>query len=150
MKAVNEVGNRYGRLVVIERAGSTPKGYVTWLCKCDCGNEKVVRGDCLRHGQTKSCGCYRKELFSLVAHRRNNRKFIDETGNRYGRLLVVRRGGSSSTGAKWVCKCDCGNYIEVRGMSLRRGNTTSCGCYRRERQALAHGWIERLEEDKDG
>jgi hypothetical protein len=34
-------------------------------------------------------------------------------------------------------------------MSLRRGNTISCGCYKRERQALAHGWIERLEEGKD-
>ena len=60
-------------------------------------------------------------------------KLIDETGNRYGKLTVLKRDGSSKEKkAKWLCKCDCGNYTSVVGKSLRNGNTKSCGCHRRE------------------
>lgn len=140
MKYKDEVGKKYGRLTVIERAGSNASGYALWKCKCDCGNECIARGDCLRSGQTKSCGCLRKEAINIVAHHGYRRTHIDETGNRYGRLTVIRRGGTSAQGTKWVCKCDCGNYAEVRGAALRRGLTRSCGCYRRERLAKSHGW----------
>jgi len=59
-RAINETGNRYGRLVVLEYAGKRNRS-ATWLCRCDCGTEKVVLGDYLRRGNTKSCGCLRKE-----------------------------------------------------------------------------------------
>jgi len=50
-------------------------------------------------------------------------------GRRFGRLLVVARGGSRPTmGARWVCQCDCGNRCEPDGANLRRGRTMSCGC----------------------
>jgi len=55
----NEIGNRYGKLVVVERAPKPegrPKG-AYWLCKCDCGNSKIVRGADLRSGDVNSCGC---------------------------------------------------------------------------------------------
>lgn len=53
-------GQRFGRLTVIEYAGS--KNYKTlWLCKCDCGKEKVVKGQDLKRGSTRSCGCLRDE-----------------------------------------------------------------------------------------
>lgn len=58
----NLVGQRFGRLVVIERAGSNKSGSVLWNCKCDCGNEHVVASGKLVQGKTKSCGCFRKEL----------------------------------------------------------------------------------------
>jgi len=55
---INEIGNRYGRLVVLERKGSNIKsGLAMWKCLCDCGNEITVRGSSLRCGATKSCGC---------------------------------------------------------------------------------------------
>lgn len=60
-KAIDETGNRYGRLVVIERAGSVPNGPARWLCKCDCGKEATVKGSDLRRGSTRSCGCLREE-----------------------------------------------------------------------------------------
>lgn len=47
--------SRYGRLTVISNA----KG--GWLCRCDCGNEKVVRTQCLKVGTAKSCGCLKAE-----------------------------------------------------------------------------------------
>lgn len=53
---------------------------------------------------------------------------IDETGNRYGRLVVLYRTQSNSNNTKWMCKCDCGNSVEVFINSLRTGRTRSCKC----------------------
>jgi len=57
---------------------------------------------------------------------------IDEIGNRYGRLRVIRRVPNDKKRAKWECICDCGKTISVIGDSLRTGNTKSCGCLHRE------------------
>ena len=56
----------------------------------------------------------------------------DLTGQRFGRLLVIRHEGSTNTEAIWRCLCDCGKQVIVRGSSLRRGHTKSCGCLRDE------------------
>lgn len=55
--AKSEKGNRYGRLVVLERAGSDRHYRAQWLCLCDCGDTKVILGQSLRRGLTRSCGC---------------------------------------------------------------------------------------------
>ena len=57
-------------------------------------------------------------------------RIIDMTGQRFGRLTVVSRVKSHNSNAKWLCKCDCGNYTEVLGTTLRRGESNSCGCLR--------------------
>lgn len=61
----------------------------------------------------------------------------DLTGMKFGRLTVlmygdpaIRKDGRRDT--TFVCKCDCGNIIVVRGASLKNGNTSSCGCKRIE------------------
>ena len=54
----HEIGTRFGRLVVL--GPGKEKRYL--LCRCDCGTEKEIREDHLRHGATKSCGCYRREF----------------------------------------------------------------------------------------
>lgn len=57
---------------------------------------------------------------------------IDMTGQRYGRLTVLARAGTNSTGAQWLVKCDCGTIKKVTGRFMRRGLTKSCGCLRKE------------------
>lgn len=65
---------------------------------------------------------------------------IDETGNRYGRLTVIELYDPAKHGpyarrsetALWYCRCDCGEHVLVRGDSLRRNATRSCGCLRRD------------------
>lgn len=53
---------------------------------------------------------------------------IEELGNRYGRLTVIKYEGICQSGhAMWKCLCDCGNEVVIRGDSLRR-STKSCGC----------------------
>ena len=54
-------GRRFGRLLVVEREGSTARGMAKWRCRCDCGSEAVVIGVNLRTGNTTSCGCIHRE-----------------------------------------------------------------------------------------
>lgn len=63
-------------------------------------------------------------------------KFIDETNNQYGRLLVLERAKNEKLNKwQWKCQCQCENktIVYADGADLRRGHTTSCGCLRRER-----------------
>ena len=75
-------GKRFDRLVVLSRV-SNISGRTAWLCKCDCGSEKVVTGISLTSGRTKSCGCLRSEITS-------KRRFKDLTGERFGSLVVIK------------------------------------------------------------
>ena len=66
-------------------------------------------------------------------------KKIDLTGQPFGRLVVIREAGRDKHGnVLWLCRCECGNVVIVRGDSLRNEHTTSCGCYNRERVVEAH------------
>jgi len=63
----------------------------------------------------------------------------DISGQRFGRLVVLRRNGRASHGAAaWLCRCDCGREVTVSAPSLRQGDTKSCGCYHSERVIESH------------
>lgn len=64
-------------------------------------------------------------------------------GVRFGRLTVVSSGGKIGNQRAWICKCECGNTTRpIRGASLRRGDTQSCGCLRKERFSnYKHGGV---------
>lgn len=51
---------KFGMLTVIKEDGHGNGWKLYWLCKCECGQEKRVRGTDLRNGNTKSCGCQQK------------------------------------------------------------------------------------------
>lgn len=53
------------------------------------------------------------------------------TGKRFGRLTAVEYIGQS----KWRCRCDCGNFTEVKTCNLNNGHTQSCGCISKEKAA---------------
>jgi len=54
------------------------------------------------------------------------------TGERFGRLMVVERLPSNTSGSLWRCICDCGAPSFVRGCNLKSGKTKSCGCLNKE------------------
>lgn len=60
MAAIDRLGQRYGMLVVLSRAGSNHRRSARWLCQCDCGRQKVVGGGSLARGHVRSCGCLAK------------------------------------------------------------------------------------------
>lgn len=55
------IGQRFGRWLVVGRAGSSKTRHALWQCKCDCGKETVVLGTNLKSGKSVSCGCWRVE-----------------------------------------------------------------------------------------
>ena len=66
-KMIDLTGQTFGRLTVRERAENTKDGKASWKCICECGNEITVIGKDLRSGNTKSCGCYSREVASMKA-----------------------------------------------------------------------------------
>jgi len=62
-------------------------------------------------------------------------KAIDLTGQRFGKLTVLKRDYEHQKGrtAYWLCQCDCGKQKVIDGANLRRGQTKSCGCINIER-----------------
>lgn len=60
-KALDLVGQKFDRLTVISRTDKNLQGNYSWLCRCNCGKEKIVSGSNLMTGHTKSCGCFAKE-----------------------------------------------------------------------------------------
>jgi hypothetical protein len=120
VKAIDHAGKRFGRWTVLSRAEGKP---AKWLCRCDCGVEKVTQVANVISGRSKSCGCLHKENL-------RQRYFVDITGQRFGLLIAQSHNGTVSPthGAVWLCKCDCGQETCVRGNYLRSGHTRSCGC----------------------
>lgn len=122
------VGEKFGRLVILEHAGYNCRGHNTrWLCRCDCKNKVIVDQGKLTSGHTKSCGCLIKEINSRV-HRRNL------LGQTFGRLTVIELAGKNKFGnLLWKCRCSCGKLTTIAGGCLTRKTTTSCGCYKFDR-----------------
>lgn len=117
-------GQVFERLTVINRAPNR-NNKVFWHCRCECGNEIDARGDQLKNGRTKSCGCYSKER--IAAQGKLN--FKDLTNQKFGKLTALYpTKNKTETKYYWICQCECGNIIRVLGTSLTAGNTRSCGC----------------------
>ncbi len=68
-------------------------------------------------------------------------KFVDRTGQRFGRLLVVEEAGRNNLKkVLWKCVCDCGNTVLRVSGDLATGNSVSCGCYLKEKITKHGGW----------
>lgn len=57
----NLIGRQFTRLLVIQFSGKNSHRQTMWLCRCQCGNEVIIRGDGLKSGHTRSCGCLQKD-----------------------------------------------------------------------------------------
>ena len=91
-------GQRYGQLTVLRPAESIGDK-TTWLCRCDCGNEVVVKTRYLRSGHVKSCGCKRAE--GIGSHL----NYIDGTCVEMLRAKTVRSNNTSGVpGVDWQKK----------------------------------------------
>lgn len=71
-RVIDLTGQRFGRLMVVERATATTKSTnARWRCLCDCGNEVTVLGTTLRRGESQSCGCLSLEQKKARATKHN-------------------------------------------------------------------------------
>lgn len=106
------VGQRFGRLTVLERLGANARKEVMWRCQCDCGNIVDVPTANLRSKRTVSCGCNRVEKSSanFTAHPREETLGL-ENGSNFSRLRAEKPQRNNTTGYRGVSQLKSGNYV---------------------------------------
>lgn len=130
-RRIDLTGQTFGRLTVLGFAYRNERGVNFWHCLCRCGNMTTIRGDALRQGSTRSCGCLAHEVRvgrGKESAGRVSSRFVDMAGQVFGRLTVlepVRQAGKPLT---WHCRCECGKETFVPTAKLKSGHTRSCGC----------------------
>lgn len=92
------------------------EGSQKWLCRCSCGVERIVDGRTLRNGLSTNCGHERNELTYNI------------TGGHFGEWEVLEYIGNQ----QYLCRCSCGTIKVHNSRVLRRGQSHSCGCKKRE------------------
>ena len=117
-------GQKFNRLLVIERGDNSKSGKSRFWCLCDCGNTILILKDSIVRGHTRSCGCLSIED--------KKSRYLDLTGEVYGRLTVIERSGYVGDRIQWRAICTCGNEAMTTTESLRSGKTQSCGCLQKE------------------
>lgn len=116
-RKINIEGNTFGLLTAVNREFKDKYSRWHWMCKCHCGNEKIISQNNLRSGNSYSCGC----------EKNIKRVIVDLTGKKFDRLTVIDRDFSKNK-TFWNCVCDCGNICSVFHGHLQTGHTRSCGC----------------------
>ena len=88
-------GERFGLLTAVKRIYAPKDKYSSymgsyWLCKCDCGNEKVVKRQCLQRGYTQSCGCLRRKKHKKGVGKISNEAIVIERAHGDGYIATVK------------------------------------------------------------
>lgn len=115
-------GQKFGKLTVVRFAEKRGKAAV-WECQCDCGNTVMAYGTNLTSGQATQC-----------ADCRHAAQIIDLTGQRFGKLTVVRMAERRGGRVYWLCRCDCGNETIAAAGNLRSGSVRQCHDCRMKQQ----------------
>ena len=124
-------GQKFGRLLVIEYAYSK-KGRRCWRCRCDCGKFVDVDTHSLTTGNTKSCGCLKRETvrnFNIKTKSKIDQDNI--IGQTFDFLEVIEKDEikSSKGNTYYICKCsNCGNIKSIRYSDIISERVHACGC----------------------
>jgi hypothetical protein len=98
-------GEKFGKLTVLERAGSK-HGHMIWLCRCECGNTtKVYRGE-LTKGKTKSCGCAQGKKPQSEYGRRKGTRLYETWCSMKSRCHNRNEPAFKNYGARGIFVCD--------------------------------------------
>lgn len=123
---IDMVGKKFGKLLVVERAGRTINDNANWLCKCDCGKDKVANGTSLRRGDTVSCGCSNKEQMSNAKKVLTIDKSIDGV---MVPLLTKKVRSDSGSGHKGIYRRERNGKVTYEPRITIKGKVTYLGVY---------------------
>ena len=101
-KRIDITGKRFSYLVVQEYVGVDKRSNPLWLCKCDCGNTKIVRGSKLKEGEIKSCGC----MHHKHGHGLTNTRLYPIWRTMKARCIDSNSQKYPSYGARGITVCD--------------------------------------------
>lgn len=101
-------GQRFGRLVAIEHVGFASNRVTLWRCKCDCGNETIVRQGNLNSGTTRSCGCLDidRTKEANTTHGQSHTRIFNIWSKIKERCYNPKRPAYKNYGGKGVVMCD--------------------------------------------
>lgn len=129
--ALDLSGQRFGKLVALERVSSEKQGTI-WRCDCDCGKTHDVLIGGLRSGRVISCGCSRRQS-AIDLHKANR---VDLSGTSQGLLRYVAEAGYPNNRRMIECQCACGNNKYVTDAAkYMSGHRKDCGCLSRKYRA---------------
>lgn len=114
-RVLDRAGQRFGRLVVLSEAGRDKQGRATWLCRCDCGTEKVIPSRHLGSGSVVSCGCYNRET-AAESGRKSAYKISGCLSPRWKSSVSYsaahQRVRAARGSAQNYCCADCGDWAK--------------------------------------
>lgn len=112
-------GQKFGLLTVIKKVKNNKYGQPQWLCKCDCGNEKIILGSSLKSGNTKSCGCKQR----LKGSKNHNWKPKVITKCAYCGKEKERQESHVNTSKYHFCNLKCyGKWLKKSGARVGENN----------------------------
>jgi len=116
-KTLDLTGVKFGKLIAISSLEKRDKdNRMLWVCKCDCGNTKIVKSNPFSQGLIRSCG---------KSECRPN--FVDFVGKKYGKLIVESFYGVNKRGSRyWNCKCNCEKKCIVSSYKLKKVKNIGC------------------------
>ena len=100
-------GKRFGRLTVLEKSESEKRG-TYWLCKCDCGRTKIIKGNSLVDGKTISCGCLSREkiIKNNTKHGMHKTRIYHIWSDMKSRCLSEKDNAYCYYGGRGITVCD--------------------------------------------
>lgn len=131
-----KIGDKYGSLIITKKTSKKLRRITVYEFYCEaCNSYCEMSREAITKG-SQTCGCS---------------KYVDLRGMIFGKLTVLKRSeNKQQRNFKWVCKCECGNIVEVAGGKLTSGGTRSCGCLFKERMSGENNpnWNPNLTEDE--
>ena len=142
-KRIDQTGHRYGKLLVIRKATKQERqaagiytGGTCWVCKCDCGNIRLVLGTRLRNDHVTMCEECQKKILKPYHPLQN---LIGKKFNHWTVIGYAKERSEHERRGYWLCQCDCEDKTiqTVRGDQLKSGKSTECGkCLRKKKVDL--------------
>lgn len=143
------LNRKFNLLTCVERMDEFAKKYddgkkrnTKYRFVCECGQQKICPLSDVKSGRIKSCGCIRKYGSPYY----NNPQFKSLEGEIFFHLTVVKRIENKLKKIYYLCRCECGNEVIVRGESLKNFHNKSCGC---EKTSIGELLISNYLEEKD-
>lgn len=133
-------GQKFGRLLVIEKTDNRSNGHIKWMCECECGNKLEVSSYHLQNGNVKSCGCLKKETVKKLAtkHGKYNTRLYKILDGMKQRCYNTKNASYQYYGPKGIKVCDewLEDFMNFYNWAIKNGY----------RENLT---IDRIDSDKD-
>ena len=124
MRSASVVGERFGKLTIIEETQKNKWGNRMVICSCECGNiTKPIMLGSLRVGDTSSCGCFAKEATFRVKHGQTRTRLYRIWSAMKTRCYNPKHKQSADYMGRGITICDewCNDFVAFRNWAMENG-----------------------------